>query len=131
LDLDGAEQDPGVMVSEADAAFFDRRWAVSLLSSAPEEVARDYAARGRKDHIETLPCSLPGAQELTTYQAGAARAGVALAAFKSELHRVRLRLRETVRARVALTVSAPHEIESELSYLSQVLIENQASPHFS
>ena len=36
-------------------------------------------------------------------------------------------MRECLRAKVALTVSAPHEVQEEMAYLSEVLMKNNCS----
>jgi hypothetical protein len=55
------------------------------------------------------------------YEEAAGRLRIGLAAFKTEVHRMRQRFRMFVREEIAGTVSAPHEIEEEMAYLHQVL----------
>ncbi len=52
-----------------------------------------------------------------TLSGAARRLGTSVGAFKSEVHRLRLRFRALIREEVAATVSAPHEIEEELASL--------------
>ena len=57
--------------------------------------------------------------------------GLTLPALKSELHRLRHRFKTLVRQEVASTVSAPHEIDEEMSYLQRVLIDKGNDLNFS
>ena len=65
---------------------------------------------------------LPGALETPRYDLAAAQLGLSLPAFKSEAHRARQRFKLLVREEVTATVSLPHEIESEITHLQQVLM---------
>jgi hypothetical protein len=51
----------------------------------------------------------------------AAKLGMSDGAIKVAIHRLRARFRELLRAEIAKTVSAPHEIDDELRHLLQVL----------
>ena len=56
--------------------------------------------------------------------------GTNVNAVKSSIHRLRERFRELLRAAVARTVSAPHEVDEELLYLRSLLF-SQPIPHIS
>ena len=68
---------------------------------------------------------LPGSDESLSYDCAGHRLGMALSNVKSEVHRLRRRLRESVREEVAQTVVTPHDIEEEMAYLQQVLMERE------
>lgn len=108
--------------STAEVSEFDRGWAVALVENAVVDVARETQARGRGDEFEVLRHFLPGADETPTLEAAAARLGSNVNAVKAAVHRMRARFRELVRAAVARSVSAPHEVEEELVYLRSLLI---------
>ncbi len=103
-----------------DAEWFDREWALFVTEQALAELAGEWADRA--ESFEVLKNFLPGAGEPMALEAGAMRLGVSLSAMKSQVHRLRERFRELVRQQVAVTVSAPHEIEDELQHLGHVLM---------
>lgn len=103
-----------------DAEWFDREWALFVTEQALAELAGEWTDRA--ESFEVLKNFLPGAGEPMAFEAGAMRLGVSLSAMKSQVHRLRERFRELVRQQVAVTVSAPHEIEEELQHLGQVLM---------
>lgn len=84
---------------------------------------REYAEQGRAVLFALLRQFLPGSAEPESYERAAQQLGLALGTLKSEVHRLRRRLRALVREEVAHTVSTPHEIEEEMTYLQQVLME--------
>jgi len=109
--------------SMPDAAeAFDREWALTILEAALAQVRDSYTTNGRAALFATLEQFLPGATATPCYEEAARQASLSPAAFKSEVHRVRKRFRAAVRDEVAQTVSAPHEVESELAYLQRVLM---------
>lgn len=124
LDQLDSEFEIQALVSETDSAFFDRTWAITMLDEALGEVEKEYAERGRTVAFNVLSKFLPGSQVPPPYENAAAEAGMSLAQFKTEVHRIRTRLRESLRERIALSVSAPHEIDDEMAYLSRVLAGN-------
>jgi RNA polymerase sigma-70 factor (ECF subfamily) len=102
---------------------FDREWALTILETALDRLRSDYSQSGREGDLEVWKHFLPGAAVTCSYESAAERLGISVAAFKSETHRLRRRLRTLVRDEIARTVSAPHEIESEMAHLSQVLMD--------
>lgn len=116
----GAADDPAVPAAELHA--YDRDWAVQLLQRAMDAVEADFTQRGRGADFAVLRAYLPGAaRESPAYDESAARLGLGLGAFKTEVHRLRGRLRDVLRREIAATVSSPEEIDSEVSYLGRVL----------
>ncbi len=110
-------------VSEADEAFFDREWAMGILENALRAAQDEFEARGAGTQFAVLRRFLPGSLEMPAYEEAAGQLGLSLAAFKSELHRLRQRFKALVRQEVTATVSAPHEIEEEMNYLQRVLMD--------
>jgi RNA polymerase sigma factor (sigma-70 family) len=104
-----------------DAVLFDREWAEALLENAMRLVESEYDTR--KGEFAVLRRFLPGSLEVPTYEEAAAQLRLSLPALKSELHRLRLRIRDAVRDEIASTVSAPHEIDEEVAYLHEVLMD--------
>jgi DNA-directed RNA polymerase specialized sigma24 family protein len=108
---------------EKDVAAFDRAWALEIVRRALAAVTEDYAKSGRVELFEVLRSFLPGGNSPPPYEEAAARARMSLAAFNSEIHRLRRQFRECVYAEVTGTVSAPHEIDQEIAHLYRVLLD--------
>jgi DNA-directed RNA polymerase specialized sigma24 family protein len=97
---------------------FDRRWARLIMERALNELESLYAARPE------VYRALKGFLTLTDearYSAVAAALDVSLSVVKTTVHRMRKQFRELLRREVAMTVSAPHEVDDELRYLIRVL----------
>jgi RNA polymerase sigma-70 factor (ECF subfamily) len=108
-------------VPSEDAAAFDREWALTLLHLTLEELRNDYVLAGQAADYGVLSAYLPGSVASPPYEESAAKLGQPLSAFKTEVHRLRKRFRERLQREVAATISSPEDIESEFSYLGQVL----------
>jgi RNA polymerase sigma-70 factor (ECF subfamily) len=102
---------------------FDREWALTILETALARLRSECAEPQRGNNFEVLKDFLPGAAETCSYETAAGRLGITVGALKSEIHRLRQRLRALVRAEVARTVSTPHEIEDEMAHLQNVLMD--------
>jgi DNA-directed RNA polymerase specialized sigma24 family protein len=105
-----------------DVMEFDRRWAVSLVENSLAALAEGEQKRGKALEFAVLRQFLPGAEEAMSLEAAVSRLGTNLNQLKVAIHRLRSRFRERLRAEVARTVSAPHEIEEELMYLRSLLL---------
>jgi RNA polymerase sigma-70 factor (ECF subfamily) len=119
-DMDDAAAPPA---PAAAVAGFDREWATTILANAMDRARGEFAAGGRGDVFAVLKDFLPGASVPPSYEDAAQRIGSSVPAFKSEVHRLRLRFRALIREEVSATVSAPHEIEEELAHLQSVLMD--------
>jgi RNA polymerase sigma-70 factor (ECF subfamily) len=107
---------------------FDREWAITLVSNTLEEIRSDFETRDRTNEFEVLRRFLPGAGGGLTMEDGAARLDMEVGALKAAIHRLRGRFRERLRASVARTVAAPHEVDEELAYLRTLLFEELCNP---
>lgn len=122
--LDDADFDLELPAADSGAVHaFDRGWALALISNTISALRAEHGARGKAAEFEVLRQFLPGSEVPPSLEDAAARMGLGLTACKSALHRLRERFRELLRAEVARTVSAPHEIEEELQYLRTLLLE--------
>jgi len=126
LDVDGIPDDRQV-VGAPDTALFDREWGLGILESALQRVRSEYEDRHRQDLFAQLQQFLPGSARRVPYEQAAQELGIPLAALKTEIHRLRRRLRALVHEEVAMTVSAPHEVEPEMAYLQEVLMRHSAA----
>ncbi len=119
----GAEGLAELVPPGADALSFDREWALTILEHAFHQIQQEIERDGGAARFAVLRRFLPGALEAPPYEEAAAQLEMGLPAFKSELHRLRRRFKDLVRQEVASTVSAPHEIEQEMEYLQNVLMD--------
>lgn len=100
---------------------FDRQWALQLVDSSLAAVEQSGFTAGKQADWQVLVRFLPGSGAPPAYEDAAAELGLSLPALKSAVNRIRQKFREELRRMVSLTVSAPHEIDEELSYLRDVL----------
>jgi len=106
---------------EVDEAQFDRAWAESLFKKVMVGVQKDMEFQRGSEVWAMLQKFLPGFGNPPSYTELAAVMGVKEAGAKSEVFRLRQKFRSELRAQVALTVSAPHEIDEELAHLRSAL----------
>ena len=100
---------------------FDREWALRLIQAAFAKVEGEYAKAGRADEFAVLRRFLPGVEKPLRYDEAAQLLGKPEGVVKSLIHRLRDSYRSALRALVARTVSAAHEVDEELAYLHTVL----------
>jgi DNA-directed RNA polymerase specialized sigma24 family protein len=108
---------------EPGALLFDREWAMALLEHALMALEQEFSAAAKRQPFEVLRRFLPGSLETPSYETAAQQLGLSLPALKSEVHRLRARFNLLVRQEVGATVSAPHDIDEEMEYLHQVLMD--------
>jgi len=108
------------------AIVFDHERALTILERALKRVRGEYAETRHENELAVLKNFLPGGAEPPPYEIAAKQIGLSVPAFKSEIHRLRRRLRSLVREEVAQTVSAPHEIEAEMAHLQRVLMDRSS-----
>jgi RNA polymerase sigma-70 factor (ECF subfamily) len=104
---------------ELDGAVFDREWALRLIQSAFAQVESEWSAR--PEEFAVLKRFLPGVEVPIRYDEAARLLGKSEGVVKSQVHRMRTRFRDVLRASVARTVSVAHEVDDELAYLHRVL----------
>jgi RNA polymerase sigma-70 factor (ECF subfamily) len=100
---------------------YDREWALTLLANTLAEIRRNYETQDRLHEFEILSHFLPGGSGEMTIDTAARELAVESATLKTWVQRLRGRFRELLRASVARTVSAPHEVDDELAYLRKLL----------
>ena len=110
-------------LAEHEVAEFDRTWALTVIRAALERVERFYAEAGKERLFAVLRSFLPGGTPLPSYEEAADLVGMSLAAFNSEVHRMRKQFREFVAAEIIATVSSPCELDAEISHLYRVLMD--------
>jgi RNA polymerase sigma-70 factor (ECF subfamily) len=99
---------------------FDRRWAETILDQALEKLRRENIARGKEKFYETVkPCLATDTAD--DYATLGQELSMTPGAIAVSIHRLRLRLRELVRAAVADTVGSETDLEDEMSNLLAIL----------
>ncbi len=109
-----------VTSSSAEQAF-DLNWAHALLDQTTQSLRADFVARGRGELFGTLAQFLTGEQETGDYEATAKRLGIPTNTVKTQVRRLRMEYRSTLRAEIARTVGSNAEIEEELAHLREIL----------
>ncbi len=105
-------------------AVFDHEWACAIFARAMSSLEESYALRGKGALLAVLKPALISADGLQPYGAIGSSLGVGESQIKLEVHRLRRRFAERLRAEVAATLSpdaADAEIEEEARYLVQTL----------
>jgi len=102
---------------------FDLRWATTLTTGALNSLRRELQTEGNVKLFEQLSSFLTGGSLIPSYDEVSARTGLPRATVKTHVHRLRLRYREILRAEIARTVSSPDEIDEELRYLCNILVD--------
>jgi RNA polymerase sigma factor (sigma-70 family) len=113
-------------VPPTDAAYFDRTWAVQVLTATLTRIRDDYAAVGKQQLYDGLKDFLGLRRQPPSYEETAKTLGLSLPAVKTEIHRLRQAFRAALRMEIGQTVSAPHEVEAELRHLRTVLIDHES-----
>ena len=102
-------------------AAFDREWAVSVMEGALARVAEEVRARSGPEAWEVIKHFLASGRHQPAGQTAAEMLGLSDGALRKEVHLWRRRLGECVRLEVTRTVSSPHEVDGEISYLRGLL----------
>ena len=99
----------------------DREWALHLMESAVADLSREWADAGKQNRFTALRPYLPGASVPIDVEDIMQRTGLSDTGLRTEISRMRKRLREIIRTRVAATVDSPAEVDAELAHLHRVL----------
>lgn len=122
--VQGEEWSDGVAelaVPPPEVQAYDRAWAMNLLQRALAAVEAEYAKAGSESEFAVLRGYLPGSPGTLPYEESARRLGKSLGALKSDVHRLRERVRECLHCEIATTVSSPEDVADEMAYLGLVL----------
>jgi len=123
-DLEGAES---AVVALAATGLgpeeqFDRAWATALIRAATDKLRARYESKGRWELFDALSPCLSDTGELS-YREIAARLGVEEAKLRTDVHRLRKRLRDQIREEVARTIDPRSgvTVEEELRNIALAL----------
>lgn len=106
---------------------FDWAWAGALFESAVEATGEEMKAKRGAEGWQALRGFLSGEGETMSYHDLGEVLGVNAGAAKTEVSRMRGRFRENLRGEVMKTVSSPHEVEEELFFLREALMQKSMS----
>ena len=109
---------------------FDQHWAWTVFERAVSTLAESYTQRGKADLFAALKPALISAEELKPYAEIGSQFGVGEQQIRIEVHRLRRRMAERLRAEVAATLgpaATSAEIEAELRYLVQALAHERSA----
>lgn len=109
--------DPGLTPEEV----FDRNWALGLIQQATDDLRTEYERTGRGQLFGELVPFAFGRAGGALQAPAAHRLGLNEHAFTVAVCRLRRRLREHLRRRVAGTVGSPQEVDDEIRILLEIL----------
>lgn len=98
---------------------FDRAWIAALLRRVLDILAQQYRQVGRETDFQALMPSLLENRSAPQPEA-AARAGMTVANFRVQLHRLRARYRDILRQEIILTLEDENDYPAELEHLFRV-----------
>lgn len=107
---------------------YDAAWAVAVLEAVILRMSSAYQTRGKGDLFEKLADSLPGGPGLQPYAEIAVSVGVSEAQVKLEVHRLRRRFANELRAEVASTLADPGELDDEIRHLLRIMAHVNVHP---
>jgi RNA polymerase sigma-70 factor (ECF subfamily) len=121
-ELDAEQRFSHEPADEASAeAWFDRRWAQSLVTSALSRLGSEMERDGVKQRFDVLKVFLQGDGAGLSYADAAQRVGLSEPAARTAIFRLRRRYGEIIREEVAATVGDSGEVEAEIQHLIQIL----------
>jgi RNA polymerase sigma-70 factor (ECF subfamily) len=102
-------------------SIYNRRWAITVLDGALQQLRREETAAGRFVEFELIKPALLGHSPTGGYEAWAHTLGSSEGAIKVAVHRLRKRFQRVLRDAVSDTVSSESEVEDELKFLMDAL----------
>jgi RNA polymerase sigma-70 factor (ECF subfamily) len=123
LDTTDAEQRYGSEPVEAFAAddIYERRWALTILDQALENLAAEYTRAGKEAEFTCLKRWLTADRGAIPYPEVAAELQNSEGAVRVAVHRLRKRFRQLFREAIASTLAEGEDLEEELRHLVMVL----------
>jgi RNA polymerase sigma-70 factor (ECF subfamily) len=125
ISLDGAAPEVRYQLEPVEGMsaekIYDRRWALTVLEQALEELRRESATAGKEQLFDALKSVLAGDKPDAPYAQISEQLNMSEGAIKIAAHRLRKRYAELVREEIAQTVADPTDLEQELSNLLAAL----------
>jgi DNA-directed RNA polymerase specialized sigma24 family protein len=122
LDIEDAERRYGLEPSHEMTAetLFERRWALTMLDETLACLRAEAESAGKARLFDRCRDFLTGAGD-DSYREAAATLEMTEGAVKVAIHRMRRRVRDLLRERIAETVADPADIDGEIRHLISVL----------
>jgi RNA polymerase sigma-70 factor (ECF subfamily) len=102
-------------------AYFDRQWAVEVLSRVLRLLAKHYEQKGKSKEFELLRHCLTGDAAMPNSADLCEQLGLTPEAVAMTVHRLRKRFRAAIKSEISETVTDEAEIRMELDYLIDAL----------
>jgi len=100
---------------------FDLRWALDVLDRARRSLEAEQTAGGRAERFFRLAQYLPGGQPTADYATTGTSLGMSEGSVKQEVHRLKRRYGDLLRAEIGRTVASSEEVDEEIRYLIDVI----------
>lgn len=100
---------------------FERRWAQTLLEDVLNRLRQEYIAEEKSHLFSTLESGLTGELDNKAYSSWSVTLGMSQGAVRVAMHRMRRRFGQLLREEIALTVTAPWEVDDEICQLFSAL----------
>ena len=100
---------------------FNRRWALTVLDSAINQLQNDYEQNGKTRFFEHLHVFLTADSQIPSYAEVAEKLGLTETAVKVAIHRLREKYRNTIRQLLAQTLEDPASLDDEIDDLMSSL----------
>lgn len=107
------EPDP----AESAERVYDRAWGLTVIARACARLQAEFDSMGKGGRFSVLEPLLSGAGTPLHFEEAAARLGITPSSVRSEVHRLKRRLREAVREEVAKTLDHHEGIDEEIRNL--------------
>jgi len=101
------------------AEAFDRAWLAALLQRVVAQLELQYAEAGKEALFSALLPWLMD-RETAAQSSAAAQAGISVAHFRVQLHRLRIRYRDALEQEVIMTVGERGDAAAEMKYLQAI-----------
>ena len=106
-----------------DVNTYDRTWVQTLVDRAWERLQNEFAVESKASLLNEIKPFLLGGTELTSQEEVAVRLEMPFATLRTVLRRARLRYRNALRDEVARTTTDPAQVDEEMRYLYQLLLD--------
>jgi RNA polymerase sigma-70 factor (ECF subfamily) len=124
ISLDAADAESRCGIDPADLRTpeqeFNRRWAITVINAAVDQLRAEYRERGRLELFDALQGMLTG-ESPAKYAELAQQLETTEGALQVWAHRLRKRYRELLRHEIGQTVSDPAQVEQEMRDLMESL----------
>jgi len=100
---------------------YERRWAMTVLDQALDQLGAEFSAEGKGAEFESLKCWLAAERGSIPYGEVASALGNSEGAARVAVHRFRKRFRQLFKMAIARTVAEGEDVDEELRRLVAVL----------